>query len=104
MKNKLIGAIALTLALSPVGISNAFAEQAAAPFRSVAPQTFSSEDLQRYGLDADAVARGEALQAQGYRLLALSPEEAEAYRAGSLSTQSWILIGIAAVIIIAVAA
>jgi hypothetical protein len=102
MNKNLIGALALGLALAPVGLSTASAEQAAAPFRSAAPQSFSSEDLQRYGLDAEQVAHGEALQAQGYRLMALTPEEAEAYRAGAMSTESWILIGVAALVVIAI--
>ncbi len=104
MKIRIIGALALGLALSQFGVSAAYAEPAAAHFRTVQPQTFTAEDLQRYGLDAEAAARGEALQQQGYRILALTPEEAEAYRAGQYSQTTWILIGVAVLVILAVAA
>lgn len=104
MKNKIIGALALGLALSQFGVSAAYAEPVPAPahFRTVQPQTFSTEDLQRFGLDAVATARAEALQSQGYRILALTPEEADAYRAGDYSQQTWIFIGVAVLVILAV--
>lgn len=99
MKIRLIGALAAALALSQFSVA-AYAEPT--EFREVQPQTFSADDLQRYGLDADATAHGEALQAQGYRILALTPEEAEAYRAGDLSQTTWILIGVGVLVILAV--
>ena len=106
MKKSLIGALALGLALSTLGVSAAYAEPVAATthFRTVQPQSFSAEDLQRFGLDADATARAESLQSQGYRILALTPEEAEAYRAGDYSQTTWIFIGVAVLVILAVAA
>jgi hypothetical protein len=105
MKNHLIGALALGLALSQFGVSAAYAEPVPAPahFRTAQPQAFSTEDLQRFGLDADATARAEALQSQGYRILALTPEEAEAYRAGDYSQTTWIFIGVAVLVILAIA-
>lgn len=104
MNIRLSGALALALALGQIGVSTAYAEPAPAPaqFRTVEPQTFTTEDLQRYGLDAEAAARGEALQSQGYRILALTPEEAAAYRAGDLSQTTWILIGVGVLVILAV--
>ncbi|MEJ0058237.1 MAG: hypothetical protein WDM79_00955 [Terricaulis sp.] len=80
----------------------AYAEPAA-QFRTAAPQTFSSEDLQRYGLDAEASARAVALQEQGYEVKVLTTEEAQQYQAGITDNQ-WLLLGIlAGVIVIAVA-
>lgn len=105
MKNYLIGALALGLALSQFGASAAYAEPVSAPahFRTVQPQSFSTEEIQRFGLDADATARAESLQSQGYRILALTPAEAEAYRAGDYSQQTWIFIGVAVLVILAIA-
>jgi hypothetical protein len=100
MKIRLISALAV-LALAPLSVS-AYAEPAPAEFRTAAPQAFSAEDLQRYGLTAEEAARGEALQAQGAQILALSPEEADAYRAGQFSQTTWILIGVGVLVIIAV--
>ncbi len=76
--------------------------QEAAQFRAVEPQTFTAEDLQRYGLDETQSQRAVELQAQGYQIVALTPEEAEAYTAGITQTE-WILIGIGVLIILAVA-
>jgi hypothetical protein len=103
MKICLIGALAAGLALSSFGVS-AYAQpvETTAQFRTVPSQGFSAEELQLYGLDADAAAEGEALQAQGYRILTLTPEEAEAYRAGELSQTQWILIGVGVLVILAV--
>ncbi len=106
MKNHFTAALALGLALSTLGVSAAYAEPVpgAAHFRTVQPQSFSTEDLQRFGLNAEATARAESLQSQGYRILALTPAEAEAYRAGDYSQQTWIFIGVAVLVILAVAA
>jgi len=98
MKSRFIGAAALafTLAIAP-----AYAEQA--QFRSAAPQTFTSQELQSYGLNADQTSRAVALQEQGYEVRVLSEEEAAQYQAGITDNQ-WLLIGIlAAVVVIAVA-
>lgn len=98
MKSRFIGAAALAFALA---VAPAYAEQA--QFRSAAPQSFTSQELQSYGLDANATARAEALQSQGYEIRVLSREEAEQYQAGITDNQ-WLLIGIlAAVVVIAVA-
>lgn len=104
MRIRYIGALALTLAFSQVGVSAAYAEPgaASAQFRTVEPQSFSADELQAYGLTADEAARGEALQEQGYRILALTPEEAAAYRAGDYSQTTWILIGVGVLVLLAV--
>ena len=104
MNIRLIGALAVGLAMSQFGLS-AYADpvQAPAQFRAVEAQTFSAEELQLYGLDAEAAAHAEVLQAQGYRILALTPAEADAYRAGDLSQGTWILIGVGILVVLAVA-
>jgi hypothetical protein len=100
MKSRIIGAAAaLSFALAQFAAAPAYAEQ----FRTAAPQTFTSEELQRYGLDADASQRAVALQEQGYEIRMLTPAEAEQYKAGITDNQ-WIWIGIlVGVIVIAVA-
>jgi len=98
MKSRLLGTVAVAFALIT---APAYAETA--QFRSAAPQSFTSQELQSYGLDANATARAEALQNQGYAIRVLSREEAEQYQAGITDNQ-WLLIGIlAAVVVIAVA-
>jgi hypothetical protein len=103
MKARFVSAIAMAFAFSQVAAMPAYAEQTAAQFRTVAPQSFSSSDLQAYGLSADASQRAMDLQSQGYEIRVLSREEAAQYQAGITDNQ-WLLIGIlAAVIVIAVA-
>lgn len=104
MKNsRIAGAVALALAATQIVAMPAYAEQAAAPFRSPAKQTFSAADLQAYGLSADASRRAVALQQQGYEVKVLTPAEAQQYQAGITDNQ-WLLLGIlAGVIVIAVA-
>ncbi len=101
MKPLISGALALTFAFASLA-APAFAEQAA-PFRSAAPEAFSSQELQQYGLSSDVAERAVALQEQGYQIKVLSTEEAHAYQAGMTDNQ-WLMLGIlAGVIVIAVA-
>ncbi|MGE3143708.1 MAG: hypothetical protein AB7L65_10340 [Hyphomonadaceae bacterium] len=104
MKTRLAAAFALAFALGQVAAMPAYAGTAtASPFRTAAPQTFSSQDLQRYGLSPAASDRAAALQTQGYAVKVLTPQEAQRYQAGVTNTQ-WLLLGIlAGVVIIAVA-
>jgi hypothetical protein len=69
----------------------AYAEpaQTPAPFRSVEAQAFTTEELQNFGLTAQEAATGVELQAKGYRLVALTPEEAKADHPGDRITGSW---------------
>ena len=105
MNSRFIGALAAAcLALGQIA-APAYAPtqaQQTTQFRAVEPQTFTAEDLQRYGLDESQTQRAVELQAQGYQIVALTPEEAEAYTAGITQTE-WILIGIGVLIILAVA-
>ncbi len=93
MKTCLAGAMALSFALTPLAALPTQAEEPVSQFRTVEPQTFTSEDLQRYGLSAEDAERAMALQEQGYEIMVLSPEEAEQYTAGITDTE-WLLIGI----------
>ncbi len=104
MKIRSICALAAGLAMAQFAVP-AYAETPEAPaqFRAAAPQSFTAEDLQRYGLSSKEAARGVALQEQGYHIVALTPEEAQAYQAGAISQTEWILIGIGVLIILAVA-
>lgn len=102
MKSILIGASALGLVFAQFGAA-AFAAEPAAAFRTVAPQKFSSEDLQRYGMSKTVADRSAAYQDHGYKVVVLSKEEAARYQAGITNSQ-WLLLGIlAGVIVIAVA-
>ena len=87
--------LAMSLAFSSVLAPAAMAQE---PFRAAAPQAFSAEDLQRYGLSADDAAQVSDLQRQGYSVRVLSAEEAEQYSAG-MSNRTWWIIG--AVVVIA---
>jgi hypothetical protein len=101
MKSRLAAVVAATFALSTLAAMPAYAEQSA--FRTPAAQTFSSSDLQSYGLSAEASQRAVDLQKQGYEIKVLSEEEAAQYQAGITDNQ-WLLLGIlAGVIVIAVA-
>ncbi len=103
MKPQFTIALAAALALSQFAATSALAAETASPaaFRSVAPQTFSSADLQRYGLDATSAAQIQDLQTKGYEVRVLSPAEAQHYRGGQMSTRTWWIIG--AVVLVAVA-
>lgn len=103
MKSVLAGAIALTLAASAIAAPAYAEQQAAASFRTAAPQTFTASDLQAYGLSASATDRAMQLQSQGYQIKVLTPAEAQRYQAGITDNQ-WIWIGIlVGVVVIAVA-
>ncbi|MGD9979258.1 MAG: hypothetical protein AB7H66_16335 [Hyphomonadaceae bacterium] len=95
IRSSLAVAASLALLAAP-----AYAQEA--QFRSATPQAFSAAELQQYGLAADDATRAIELQEQGYTIVALTPEEAEAYQAGITQTE-WILIGIGVLIILAIA-
>lgn len=88
-------ALALSFALASI----AAPAVAQTEFRSAAPQNFSSQELQRYGLDAATTERAIDLQNQGYDIRVLSEAEAANYQAGVTDNQ-WVLIGILAGVII----
>ena len=94
-------ALAAALALSQVAVSTASAETT--QFRSAPAQTFSQADLQRYGLTSEQAARGAELQRQGYHVQVMTQEEAQRVYGGQMSQNTWIIIGVVALIVIAVA-
>lgn len=103
MKSHFVKAVAVSFALAQIAAMPAYAEQTNTQFRTAAPQQFSAQDLQRYGLDSAAADRAVELQSQGYEVKVLTPEEAQQYQAGITDNQ-WLLLGIlAGVIVIAVA-
>jgi hypothetical protein len=104
MKLRLATALALSLAFTQVTAPAAFAAEAPA-FRSVEAQSFSQDELTRYGLSsADAAAVG-AYQDAGYQVQVVSAEEAEAITGGQFSQNQWLVIGlIVLVVVVAVAA
>jgi hypothetical protein len=94
------GAAVLAAALSQAAVAPAFAEEPAPQFRSAERQTFTAEDLQRYGLSAEDAERAIAYQDQGYELKVMTREEAEQYTAG-LTDNEALLVGILVVVVIA---
>jgi hypothetical protein len=100
MKTRLPAAIALGFALSQAVVPFAVAETSAAQFRSVEPKSFSTEDLQRYGLTEAQAAEVRAYQEQGYEIQVLTPEEAEAYNAGLSANNALAIIGLVAVVLV----
>lgn len=104
MRTSFICALAATsLALGQLAAPAYAQTQETTQFRAVEAHAFTVEDIQRYGLDESQAERAMDLQAQGYQIVALTPEEAEAYQAGAISQTEWILIGIGVLIILAVA-
>lgn len=97
---RLATAVAFSLALTSFA-PLAAAQEPAQQFRSVEAQSFTTEDLQQYGLSAQDAAQVAAYQDQGYSVVVMSPEEAQQYQAGITGTQ-WLLIGLL-VIVVAVA-
>jgi hypothetical protein len=98
MKSPFYLALAASLALSQVAISTASAET----FRTVAPQSFSSSDMQRYGLTSEQTTQAEALQRQGYHVQVMTQAEAQRVYGGQMSMNTWMIIGVVALIVIAV--
>jgi len=98
MKFRLATAVALSLAFTQLAAPAAYAQQAASSFRTAEARSFSTDELQAYGLSATDAAQVAALQTQGYEVKVLTPEEAEQYQAG-MSTRTWLLIGLAVVVV-----
>jgi hypothetical protein len=93
MRSGLARAAALGLALAPFAVAPALADEPAAAFRSVERQTFTSEDLQRYGLSAEQADQVLSYQDQGYEVRIMTREEAKQLKAGFTDTE-WLLIGV----------
>ena len=102
MKARFISAIALSLALSQVAMAAAYAEPV--HFRTAAAQTFSQSDLQAYGLSATDAVQVAQLQAQGYHVQTITPDQARAMHGGDWGNHTWWIIGGIIVVVIIVAA
>jgi len=104
MKFRLATALALSLAFTSVSAPAAFAAEPA-QFRSAEARTFTTDDLQRYGLSAQDAQTVADMQANGYTVQTITAEEAAAMNAGQFSNNQWLVIGlIVLVVVVAVAA
>lgn len=93
-------ALALGIAVAPVAAASAQAEQ----FRAPAPQSFSAEELQSYGLSENEISTVQSYEKAGYRIELLTPEEAEAYNAGLTNNNILAIIGLVAIVVVVAAA
>ena len=100
MKLRLPTAIALSLALSLSAPVAAFAQEASSPFRSVVAQTFSANDLQRYGLSDEQIAAVESYQQQGYEVQVMTAEEAAEYTGGMTTNNLLAIVGLVAIVVV----
>jgi hypothetical protein len=95
----LASAIALSLAFATMTAPVAYAQEPAA-FRSAEAQTFSTDEQQRYGLSAADASHVADLQAQGYQVQVMTPEEASQVTGGQFSSTQWLVIGIIVVLVV----
>ena len=100
MKLRLPTAIALSLALSLSAPVAAFAQEASSPFPSVEAQTFSANDLQRYGLSDEQIAAVESYQQQGYEVQVMTAEEAAEYTGGMTTNNLLAIVGLVAIVVV----
>ena len=100
MKLRLPTAIALSLALSLSAPVAAFAQEASSPFRTVEAQTFSANDLQRYGLSDEQIAAVESYQQQGYEVQVMTAEEAAEYTGGMTTNNLLAIVGLVAIVVV----
>lgn len=101
MKLRVPTAIVASLALTQLAVPvTSFAQEAPSPFRSVEAQTFSANDLQRYGLSDDEIATVQSYQDQGYQVQVMSPEEAAEYTAGMSTNNFLAIVGLVAIVIV----
>lgn len=101
MKFRVPTAIVASLALTQLAVPmGAFADEAPSTFRSVEAQTFSSTDLQRYGLSDDQIATVQSYQDQGYQVQVMTPEEAEEYTAGMSTNNFLAIVGLVAIVVV----
>lgn len=99
MKLRVPAAIAASLALS-LAAPVAFAQEAPSPFRSVEAQSFTANDLQRYGLSDEQLATVESYQQQGYEVQVMSAEEAAEYTGGMTTNNVLAIVGLVAIVVV----
>ncbi len=102
MKNRLATVVALSLAFASVSAPVAFAQENA-QFRSAEARSFSTDELQRYGLSAQDADQVAAYQAAGYTVQTITPEEAAQMNAGQFSNSQWMVIGIIVLVVVVAA-
>lgn len=95
----LASAIALSLAFATMTAPVAYAGQPAA-FRTAAPQAFTTDELQRYGLSAADAGQVADLQAQGYQVQVMTAEEASQITGGQFTNTQWLVIGLIVVLVV----
>ncbi len=100
MKLRFSAALVMSAALTQFAVPVAFADTSASQFRSVEAQSFSADDLQRYGLSDAEAAAVRAYQEEGYGVQLLTPEEAEAYNAGLTNNNVLAIIGLVAIVVV----
>jgi hypothetical protein len=94
----LASAIALSFAFATMTAPVAYAEPAA--FRTAAPQAFTTDELQRYGLSAADATQVADLQAQGYQVQVMTAEEASQVTGGQFTSTQWLVIGLIVVLVV----
>lgn len=102
MKLRLATALALSLAFTSVSAPAAFAQEPA-QFRSAEARSFSTDELQRYGLSAQDAATVAAYQDAGYTVQTITEEEAAQMNAGQFSNSQWLVIGIIVLVVVVAA-
>jgi hypothetical protein len=98
---RLVTAVALSLAFASFAPA-AMAQEQQTQFRSAEARSFSTEELQQYGLSADDASQVAAYQDQGYNVVVMTPEEAAQYEAG-MTTTHWLLIGLLVIVVVVAA-
>ncbi|CAN0425349.1 unnamed protein product [Phaeothamnion confervicola] len=99
---KITVAVAILAAFS---LQTAFADTAArqaSAFRSATPVAFSAEDVSRFQLDPVTAEKVEQHRNAGHEVLALTPGELAAHKAGDNNT-TWIVLGIVGVVVLVAA-
>jgi hypothetical protein len=99
---KLTAAAAIAAAFSVQIGSMQAAVADTASFRTAAPSSFSAGDLARFNLDPATAAKVEQHRKAGHKVMALTPRELEAAKAGQAST-TWIVLGVLAAVVVVVA-
>jgi len=100
MKLHAATALALSLAFTQMAAPAALAQQATQQFRAVETQSFSEQDLQRYGLSQADASQVAALQQSGYQVQLISEDEARQQYAGQFSNSQWLVIGLIVVVVV----
>ncbi len=102
MKIRLATAVALSLAFTSMAAPAALAQEPT-QFRSAEARSFSTDELQRYGLSAQDAATVADYQAAGYTVQTITAEEAAQMNAGQFSNSQWLVIGLIVLVVVVAA-